>query len=54
VNIQKLLNDLTLPYDQANKDPDWEQIIDRVTQLMPSFNEAYIRYHVAKYVDRFY
>ena len=50
----ELLNELTLPYDQDNETPDWEQIIDRVCALMPSFNEAYIRYRVAKYVDRFY
>jgi hypothetical protein len=54
MKFQQLLNDLTLPYDQANTTPDWEQIISRVEQLMPNFNEAYIRYQVAKYVDRFY
>ena len=54
MNFQNLLNELTLPYDQDNKTPDWEQIIDRVCVLMPSFNEAYIRYRVANYVDRFY
>jgi len=54
MKFQQLLNNLTLPYDQANTTPDWEQIISRVEQLMPNFNEAYIRYQVAKYVDRFY
>ena len=54
MDFQKLMNELTLPYDQANASPDWEQIISRVEQLMPSFREAYIRYRVAKYVDRFY
>ncbi len=54
MKFQQLLNELTLPYDQANTTPDWEEIISRVEQLMPSFNEAYIRYQVAKYVDRFY
>lgn len=54
MKFQKLMNDLTLPYDQANKTPDWEQIISRVGQLMPNISEAYIRYQVAKYVDRFY
>ena len=50
----ELLNELTLPYDQDNKTPDWEQIIDRVCALMPNISEAFVRYQVAKYVDRFY
>ena len=54
MNFQKLLDELTLPYDQANESPVWEDIIDRACVLMPSFSEDYIRYRVAKYVDRFY
>ena len=54
MDFQKVMNELTLPYDKANKIPDWEHIIFLVEKLMPNISEAYIRYRVAKYVDRFY
>ena len=54
MNFQKLMNELTASYDLENKTPEWEQIIERVCELMPNINEAFVRYQVAKYVDRFY
>ena len=38
MKFQKLMNELTLAYDQDNKTPDWEQIIDRVCELMPNIS----------------
>ena len=53
MNIQKLLNELTAEYDVENQTPEWEAIIDRVCDLTP-YSQGYVRYCVAKYVDRYY
>ena len=53
MKIQKLLNELTASYDAENKTPEWDAIINRVCELTP-YTQAYVRYCVAKYVDRYY
>ena len=50
----ELLNELTAEADLENREPDWDAILERVCELMPNINPAFVRYQVAKYVDRFY
>jgi len=53
MQIAHLLNELTASYDAENAAPNWEAIIIECVELTP-FTEAYVRYCVAKYVDRYY
>ena len=53
MKIQQLLNELTAEYDAKNQTPEWGTIIMQICDLTP-YSQGYVRYCVAKYVDRYY
>ena len=53
-NIQHLLNELVAEDDLLNRTPKWDEIHERVCELMPHINPEFIRYQIRNYIDRFY
>jgi hypothetical protein len=54
MKLHNLLNELTAEADLENRTPDWDAIFERVCELVPHINPAFVRYQLARYIDRFY